>query len=177
MRLREALNSDLDTVFFIEKQAFGSEEESNLVRDLLADESAKPVVSLLAFQGNQAVGHLLFTRARLEPDTGHSISILAPLAVVPDYQKKGIGGKLIKKGLELLSNSGVDLVFVLGHPEYYPRHGFQPAGRLGFEATYPIPDDKSDAWMVQALSPGIIGAITGKVICADAMNKSEYWRE
>ncbi len=177
MIIREALNSDLDIVLLVEKEAFGSEEEATLVQDLLADESAKPVVSLLAFQESRAVGHILFTRARLEPDTGHSISILAPLAVVPDYHKKGIGGKLIEKGLELLTNLGVDLVLVLGHPGYYPRHGFQPAGRLGFEATYPIPDDKSDAWMVQPLSPGIIGTITGKVICADAMNKPEYWRE
>jgi putative acetyltransferase len=96
---------------------------------------------------------------------------------VPDAQKQGIGGKLIRQGLELLSVSRVDLVFVLGHPEYYPRFGFTPAGRLGFEAPYPIPDKHANAWMVQALRPGVIDTASGKVICADALNKPEYWRE
>ena len=50
------------------------------------------------------------------------------LAIVPDAQKQGIGGKLIEQGLEFLSKSRVDLVFVLGHPEFYPRYGFKPAG-------------------------------------------------
>ena len=96
---------------------------------------------------------------------------------MPDIQKQGIGGRLIERGLQLLSRSGVDLVFVLGHPEYYPRYGFKPAGHLGFEAPYPIPDEHADAWMVQALRPGVIGSVSGKVICADALNKLEYWRE
>ena len=68
------------------------------------------------------------------------MAILAPLAVVPDAQGQGIGGALIEHGLSLLQRSGVGLVFVLGHPGYYPRHGFEPAGRLGFDAPFPILD-------------------------------------
>jgi putative acetyltransferase len=105
------------------------------------------------------------------------VSFLAPLAVVPKFQRQGIGGALIKKGLEILSKSGVDLVFVVGHPQYYPRHGFIPASKLGFEPTYPIPKEVADAWMVQALRSGIIGFVFGKVICCDVMNKPEVWRE
>jgi putative acetyltransferase len=147
-------------------------------RDLLHDLSAKPVLSLLGFQKNLALGHILFTTAQLSGSQGSaSIVILAPLAIVPDAQKQGIGGKLIEKGLELLSKSGVDLVFVLGHPEYYPRYGFKPAGDFGFEAPYPIPDVHANAWMVQALRLGVIGSVSGKVICADALNKPEHWRE
>ena len=96
---------------------------------------------------------------------------------MPDYQKKGIGGKLIDRGLQLLTSSGVDLVFVLGHSEYYPRHGFEPAGSLGLEAPYPIPEEHKDAWMVQALRPGLLGSLHGKVVCADALDKPEHWRE
>ncbi|MBU3915420.1 N-acetyltransferase [bacterium] len=177
MIIREALESDLENVMLVERMAFGSEEEAKLVRNLLGDVSAAPVVSLLAFLEDRAVGHILFTRATLEPEAKLSISILAPLAVVPDNQKQGIGGKLIKYGLKILSESGVDLVFVLGHPEYYPRHGFTPAGKFGFEATYPIPEIKADAWMVQALQPNAINTFCGKVICADMMNRPEYWRE
>ena len=172
------LESDLETVFSVERAAFGSNEEANLVRDLLQDISAKPVFSLLAFQENQAVGHILFTSARLESiQNGTSISLLAPLAIIPGFQKQGVGGKLIKHGLQHLTNTGVDLVFVLGHPGYYPRYGFIPAGVQGFDAPYPIPEKHANAWMVQELHPGVIDSVSGKVRCADMLNKPEHWRE
>lgn len=152
MIIRQTNDADLNIVLFIEREAFNSNTEANLVRDILADPSAKPLLSLIAIIRNQAVGHILFTTAHLSNNPNKvSISLLAPLAIIPKYQKQGIGGKLIKKGLELLSNSGGDLVFVLGHPKYYPRHGFTPASKLGFEAPYPIPKEVADAWMVQHL--------------------------
>jgi putative acetyltransferase len=178
MQIREASESDLDDVLNVERLAFGNDKEAGLVRGLLDDASANPVLSLLAFDGDQAVGHILFTSARLtKSQNTPPIALLAPLAVVPDAQRQGVGGKLIARGLQLLSQSRVGLVFVLGHPEYYPRHGFEPAGCLGFEAPYPIPDEHANAWMVQALRPDVIGCVSGKVICADALNKPEHWRE
>ncbi|GFZ93993.1 GNAT family N-acetyltransferase [Okeania sp. KiyG1] len=141
------------------------------------DDSAKPVISLLAFQEDRAVGHIMFSRVTLEPNVPLSISILGPLAVMPDVQKQGIGSKLIQKGLEILSTSGVDLVFVLGHPTYYPRFGFKPAGELGFEPTYPILEKNADAWMVQELRPGIIGSFSGRIICADSLDDPRHWQE
>ena len=78
MFIREALNLDLDNVLSIERAAFGSDEEANLVRDLIGDTIAKPIVSLLAIQDDRAVGHILFTKARLEPEAPLLISILAP---------------------------------------------------------------------------------------------------
>lgn len=178
MYIRESKDSDLNDVLSVERLAFGHDKEAELVRVLLGDLSATPFLSLLAFKDDKAVGHILFTAARLtKTQNTASIAILAPLAIVPDAQKQGIGGMLIERGLQLLSKSGVDLVFVLGHPEYYPRYGFKPAGHLGFEAPYSILDEHADAWMVQALRPGVIGSVSGKVICADALNKPEYWRE
>ncbi|NER84453.1 MAG: N-acetyltransferase, partial [Leptolyngbya sp. SIO1D8] len=132
MTIREALDSDLDDVLLIERAAFGSDEEAELVRGLLTDPSAKPLVSLLAFKDDQAVGHILFTAAHLmETQQKIAIAILAPLAIVPAFQKQGIGGQLIQTGLQLLSKAGVALVFVLGYPDYYSRHGFAPAHRFG----------------------------------------------
>ncbi len=177
MIIRKALESDLNDVLYVERAAFGSEDEANLVKDLLTDTSAQPIVSLLAYKENQAVGHVFFTRAQLEKKSQLSIYILAPLAVVPEYQKKGVGTKLTEDGLYFLSDSGVDLVFVLGHPEYYPRFGFKPAGKYGFDAPYPIPEKDSDAWMVKTLRPNLISNCSGKVVCADKLNKPEYWRE
>ena len=178
MRIRETSASDLEDLLNVERLAFGHDDEADLVRALLGDASAKPILSLLAFDDDRAVGHILFTSARLtKTEKAIPITILAPLAVVPDAQKQGIGGKLIARGLQILSKSEVHLVFVLGHPEYYPRHGFEPAGRLGFEAPYPIPDEHANAWMVQPLRPNVIGTTSGKVICANTMNRPEYWRE
>jgi putative acetyltransferase len=173
-----ASDSDLEAVLSVERQAFGSDEEAELVCELLADPSAQPLLSLLASEDDRPVGHVLFTAARLEEDRdAASIAILAPLAVVPAAQRRGIGGELVTRGIQLLSESGVDLVFVLGHPEYYPRHGFEPAGRLGFAAPFPIPHKNADAWMVQALRPDLLGSVRGTVVCADVMNRPEYWRE
>ncbi|MDM8536010.1 N-acetyltransferase [Desulfobacterales bacterium HSG17] len=178
MRIREASDLDLNDVLLVEREAFGYDKESNLVNDLLSDQSARPLHSLLAFNAGRAVGHVLFTSAYLgDTQKSVSISLLAPLAVIPDFQKQGVGGKLIEHGLKLLTNSGVDLVFVLGHPDYYPRYGFKPAGVQGFEAPYPIPEKHANAWMVQELHPGVIDSISGKIKCADMLNKPEHWRE
>jgi putative acetyltransferase len=177
MIIRKTMETDLEDALVVERAAFGSDEEAALVRDLMGDNSAGPTVSLLAFIDGRAVGHILFTRAHLEPVAPLSLYILAPLAVIPEFQNQGIGGALIEKGIQILSEADVDLVFVLGHPAYYPRFGFKPAGVLGFAATYPIPEKNADAWMVQALKSEILEQYSGTVVCADTMHKPKYWRE
>lgn len=178
MEIEQALDSDLSDVIRVERSAFGQNDEAELVEALLCDPTAWPCLSLLARKDGRVVGHVLFTAGRLKeaPDAA-AVALLAPLAVVPESQRQGVGGALIAQGLRHLRESGVDLVFVLGHPTYYPRHGFKPAGRLGFEAPFPIPEKDAGAWMVQALRPGVIGQVRGAFVCADALNKPEYWRE
>jgi putative acetyltransferase len=181
LKIRKTTESDLSDLLSVEKQAFGNDKGSeivDLVNGLLNDPSARPLLSLLAVNNEQPVGHILFTKARIN-DFIDSVSavILAPLAVIPEAQSYGVGGWLIEEGLRHLSERGVELVFVLGHPDYYPRHGFKPAGALGFEAPYPIPEEHANAWMVQELHPGVIDIVEGKVICADVLNQPEHWRE
>ncbi len=178
--IRESANFDLQALLNVEGQAFGQDEGSviiGLVKDLLEDASAEPRLSLVAMDGNRITGHILFTNARIAGEEKIQASLLAPVAVLPELQRKGIGSRLIAEGLSLLSEKGVDLTFVLGHPEYYPRHGFNPALPLGFEAPYPVAEEVSDAWMVRELKAGIIGEVKGKVLCADRLNRPEYWRE
>ena len=177
MKIKPAAATDFDVVLSVHHEAFGSPEEASLVEALLGDPSAQPCLSLLASRQARTVGHILFSRATIGGAPELSASILAPLAVVPGAQKQGIGGELIRQGLQLQSKSGVDLVFVLGHPTYYPRHGFRPAEVLGFKAPYPIAPKNSDAWMVQALRSGVIGAYSGVVVCADALDHPAYWAE
>ncbi len=178
IEIREALDPDETAILRVIKAAFSTDEEAELVTALLKDVSAEPRLSLVAFHGDEAIGHILFTAARLETMAASpNCALLAPLSVAPDAQGQGVGGQLIEAGLQSLSRAGTDLVFVLGHPGYYPRHGFAPALRLGFDAPHAIPAEHADAWMVCALRPDIIGTLRGKVACADAISDVKYWRE
>lgn len=179
--IRPTTEADLPAVYDLLHAAFGPEqgpEIAELVSEMLDDPSARPLLSLAALQDARLVGYILFTHTRIagaERDVG--ASILAPMAVHPDYQSRGIGGRLIQAGLQQLRAAGVELVFVLGHPGYYPRYGFDPAGERGFEAPHPIPREHAAAWMVQELQPGVIGAVSGRVVCADTLNDPKHWVE
>ncbi len=180
IQITETKEEDFQNIWKVESLAFGNEKEAQLTADLLNDQTAEPMLSLLAFDGEQAVGHILFTRVYLnEMDTSQPLlHILAPLAIIPEYQKKGIGGLLIKEGLKRLRAMGSELVFVLGHIEYYPKYGFiSDARKLGWEAPFPIPEEVADAWMVQSLHPDGFVSKSGKILCADQLNKEEHWRE
>jgi len=175
--IKEATAHELTQVLSVEREAFNAEDEAMLVKDLLTDPTAQPVLSLLAYDDAKAVGHILFTKAQLETQPEINAYLLAPLAVIPKYQKKGIGKLLINKGFELLANKGVQLVFVLGHEAYYPKLGFLPnAGLHGFKAPYPIAPKNADAWMVKYLAENLI-FLKDKIVCAAAISKPEYWVE
>lgn len=174
--LRHAAAEDLDSVLTVQRAAFGEDDEAELVRALLDDETAQPSISLLALAIREPVGHVLFTRVRLD-DPSIDAQILAPLAVIPDLQQLGIGAALAQRAMAEARRMGTQLVFVLGHPTYYPRLGFEPAFPHGFEAPYPIPAKDRDAWMVKELKEGALAAASGKVQPADTLMKPEYWRE
>ncbi|MBK5965402.1 GNAT family N-acetyltransferase [Thiocystis minor] len=190
IQIRQSDNAETPAICDLIKAAFGGEQGSEvaqLTRDLLADPSAQPLLSLVATAqrteiGDPPLGHILFTHAKIHTSSAPSdpipsAAILAPLAVRPDVQSQGIGGRLIAKGLARLTTAGVDLVFVLGHPGYYSKHGFVPAGNLGLDAPYPIPQEHADAWMVQALRPELLGRVQGQVACAETLDDPRHWRE
>lgn len=179
--LRTAIDSDLPAIANLLQAAFGDKEGpviAELVAHLLADPTARPLLSLVATTGEQVIGHILFTRANIQPVPQEvSASILAPLAIHPQHQKQGLGSRLIQAGIRQLKTDGTDLVFVLGHPGYYPKYGFSPAGEKGLEAPYPILPKNAGAWMVQELGPGVIGRVHGRVNCASALDDPKYWQE
>lgn len=179
IEIRETNAGDCDEVMQVEREAFGYEKEARLVADLLADRSAEPLVSLLAFHQGRAVGHVLFTRAFFEGRSEQPmVHILAPLAVIPEYQRQGIGGRLIRAGIRRLQELGSNLLFVLGHRDYYPRYGFMPhAARLGYPAPYPIPQEFSDCWMVQPIGEAGFNVGKGKITCCDVLHRPEHWRD
>jgi predicted N-acetyltransferase YhbS len=179
--IRRSTDSDRVAIRGIYMSAFGKvqgKEIVELVNGLLGDETAKPLLSLVAEINEKIVGHILFTRAILKHEHQDvSVRILAPLVVSRELQGEGIGGSLIMEGLKQVAESGVDLIFVLGHPGYYPKYGFRPAEALGFEAPYPIPLVHKDAWMVQELKPGLIGNVQGTIQCAEVLDEPQHWRE
>ena len=176
MRILEAGPADIDAVLGVERLAFSRDDEPNLVTALLQDPTAQPSLSLLAYVAGRPVGHILFTKVTLPSDSrSFSAAILAPLAVVPESQRQGLGRALIERGASILADSGVQLLFVLGDPAYYTRCGFAPATPYGLHAPYPIVPEA--AWMVRSLAPNLLGVVKGKVTCAESLAKPEYWRE
>lgn len=131
----EATAADSHVALSVERAAFAREDEAALVADLFRDPSAQPSLSLLAFLQDKPVGHVLFTKAVLAGASRKvPAAILAPLAVLPEFQRQGVGRALIEHGASLLAASGVQLLFVLGHPGYYTRCGFVPAFPFGLRA-------------------------------------------
>lgn len=155
------------------KAAFGSDVEYQLVADLRRDGAAwVPELSLGAYDGEELVGHILFTRAGV----GDAPAVLlAPLAVVPAYQKRGVGTALARAGLAASHAAGAGLALVLGHPEYYPHFGFESASPYGIEPPYPV--EPADAWMVAELTPGALDAASGPVSMSDVFLDPALWRE
>lgn len=179
--IRESREHERDEILAIHLDAFGDVEGpmiSKLVGELMDDATGKPICSLVAETDGLLIGHVMFTSVAIEPDLGHVIAkILAPIAVVKDRQRQGIGGRLIHTGLSQLKDSGVNRVFVLGYPDYYTRFGFEPAGANGLQASYPILPKNSDAWMVTELEAGAIANRKGTVRCSKALDHPQYWIE
>ena len=177
MTIRTATDNDFPHILTLHRAAFGADEGPiirQLVAALHADASAQPLYSFVADQNQSVVGHILFTPVHVDaharPLTAY---ILAPLAVDPGWQRQGIGRQLIEHGCRTLATHGVDLIYVLGSPKYYPKFGFAPIGAHGVQPPYPVP--YVDAWMCQAYTPDSLSNAHGTLRCADALNQPEYW--
>jgi predicted N-acetyltransferase YhbS len=178
MQIRPAHSGDTRALLDVERAAFGGEAEADLVAALLGDPSALPIINLVAEKAGTVVGHVLFTRAVVDcSGADGEATILAPLAVLPESQRTGVGIALCREGIAAAERLGIGLVFVLGHIGYYPKLGFRPASALGLDAPYPIDPAVADAWMVLETRPGLIGSVRGTVICADALMSPEMWAE
>ena len=152
--------ADAEGVRRVNESAFGRKGEADLVDALRVD--AHPRVSLVAVEeGGEVVGHIFYSPVTVEPEAGVLLLMgLGPMAVLPRLQKRGVGSRLVKEGLEECRRLGGAAVVVLGHPTYYPRFGFAPASRLGLRCSYDVPDE---VFMAQELTPGALGGRRGLV--------------
>jgi len=156
--IRPETASDADQVRVVNERAFEGPDEAAIVDAVRYTPGA---ISLVAAEGDRIVGHILFTPVRLA-ESGSAIRAagLAPMAVLPDYQRRGVGSQLVNAGLEACRAAGYDIVVVLGHPEYYPRFGFVVAASQGLSCEYAVP---AEVFMVTELRAGMLRHAHGLV--------------
>ncbi|WP_374687747.1 GNAT family N-acetyltransferase [Promineifilum sp.] len=159
MVVRSETENDYRAVRQVNEVAFGRPAEANLV-DALRRAGAV-IDSLVAEQDGAVVGHILFSPATLTGEEGVvDTAALGPMAVLPAYQRLGIGGELVRAGLDRCREAGYGLCMVLGHAEYYPRFGFRPSRPLGIRWEHDVAEPY---FMVAELRAGALEGATGVV--------------
>jgi putative acetyltransferase len=157
--IRDEKAEDHGAVRRINELAFGGPDEAALVDRLRR--AAHPYISLVAVIGEQVVGHIFFSPVSIESeDSSFTAMGLAPMAVLPEFQNRGVGSRLVREGLNRCELIGHDVVVVLGHPEYYPRFGFAPASLKGLRSEYDVRDE---VFMVTELKQGALAGRKGLV--------------
>lgn len=158
MDVRTELERDRTSVRAVNESAFGRPDEAMLVDTLRAQ--ARPLISLVAEEGGSVIGHIMFSPVSISGRSDVLIMGLAPMAVVPGFQGRGVGTALAGTGLVHCRDAGAGAVVVLGHPDYYPRFGFTPAARFGIDCEYDVP---AEAFMALELWPGYLRDVSGTV--------------
>ena len=147
LRIRDSVPDDVAALESLYQGAFPDEDLLPLVTDLLRE--ATTVWSLVGTVGLQLVAHVIFTPCGVTGTTS-TVALLAPLAVAPEFQRRGIGTAIVQTGFQRLEDAGIAQVLVLGDPGYYARFGFQPDSQVA--PPYPLPAEWESAWQSKMLS-------------------------
>jgi putative acetyltransferase len=155
MEIRAEQPADVEAIRRVNRAAFDQEEEGRLVDTLRARGAV--LLSLVAVVGDEVIGHILFSPATIGTVAG---AALGPMAVVPAHQRQGIGSELVARGLDSLAAQRCPFVVVVGHPEFYPRFGFEPATAYGLTCDWDLP---AGVFMVKVLNAATAGRVHGHV--------------
>jgi len=159
MIIRPEKPDDLSIIREINISAFGEETEADLVDALR--KSGIPLISLVAEENKTLIGHIMFSPVTIDNGCSNiSAAGLAPMAVLPGFQRKGVGSMLVKEGLEHCKQAGYSAVVVLGHPEYYPRFGFVHSVTYSIKSEYEVPEE---VFMILELAEGALKNCHGTV--------------
>lgn len=153
IEIRVELPDDATAIRDVHTRAFGQSQEADIVDALRSNGAA--LLSLVATGPNGVVGHIMYSAAFVGNVLG---AALGPVAVMPDHQRQGIGGRLIDAGNERLKEVGYPFIVVLGHAAYYPRFGFKPARSYGITCEWDVSDD---VFMVLMLDPDGLRGVSG----------------
>ena len=148
--IRDTTPSDLSAIHQVMRHAFGQDDEAKLVEQLRADGDV--LVELVAATDTAVQGHILYSPLAIER-AGETVraAALAPVAVLPAFQRSGIGGELIRAGNARCADLGCAAIIVLGHADYYPKFGFSAAAAESLEAPFSGPH-----FMALELQPGAL---------------------
>ncbi len=161
IRLRYENRRDYKDIIRINDLAFGQKNEGILIEHLRKNRDFLPELSIIAEKDGIIIGHILFFPVQIKSkDNSYKSVSLAPMAVLPEYQNQGIGSKLVRYGLEKCRERGYQSVIVLGHPEYYPRFGFEKASKWDIRPPFEAPDE---AFMALELIEGGLKGTSGVV--------------
>ncbi|WP_439128249.1 GNAT family N-acetyltransferase [Polaribacter sp.] len=166
MIIRQETKIDHKVVFNLIKSAFKNAEfadhtEQFLVEKLRKSDAFIPELSLVAEIDKKIVGHILLTKLKVRNDVKEFDSLaLAPVSVLPEFQKKGIGAKLIVQSHEKAKKLGYKSVIVLGHEKYYPKFGYKQAHKFGIKLPFEVP--KENCMAIELVKNGLKG-VTGMV--------------
>jgi putative acetyltransferase len=150
---------DHEAIRYVNDKAFEGEAEGKIVDALRS--SGDFIISLVATFNEDVVGHILFSPVHIEAGESSRVALgLGPMSVLPEYQRQGIGSKLVETGLKECQAMGHPVVVVLGHPWFYPRFGFVPSKPLGIEWEKGVPEE---VFMVVELEQGALEGIKGIV--------------
>jgi len=160
LAIRTETPDDVAGIRVVNSLAFERDDEANLVDALRSEGCVR--LSLVAVAGKQVIGHILFSKLKIvRPDATVEALALAPLAVLPEFQRQGIGSALMRQALEQCASAGNQIVLVLGWPDYYARFGFSAA--LARPLTSPY---AGDHFMALELASGALAGVTGEVVYA-----------
>ncbi|MHC4265625.1 MAG: GNAT family N-acetyltransferase [Planctomycetota bacterium] len=168
IEIRQEQPEDIPAIRIINELAFGQPQEANIIDNLR--ENCPDVLSLVAVQEGQIIGHILFSPAVIENDEDqvHGMG-LAPMAVIPDYQRKGVGSMLVTAGIEKIKQTSCPFIITLGHPEFYPCFGFERASIYGLKSQWEVPDE---AFMVLILDTAVMSDVSGTVRYREEFNEA-----
>lgn len=167
IKLRQENKNDFESVFQLIEKAFEEEEYSDhkeqfLVERLRKSEAFIPELSIVAEIDNKIVGHILFTKLKIKNESQIFPSLaLAPVSVLPQFQGKGIGSKLILYGHEIAKSLGYKSVILLGHQDYYPRFGYELCEKYNIKMPFDVPAENC---MVIALIEDGLKDVSGEVV-------------
>ena len=158
MIIRPELPKDRPAIARLTAEAFGGTDEVALI-DRLREANLVAASMVAEINGNIA-GHILLSWLKAEFNGRPLKSLsLAPLAVLPTYQRIGIGAALVNASIRAARDLGAETIFVLGHPHYYPRFGFSPEKARKFDNPF-----NTDAFMALDLFPDILGTGSGFIL-------------
>ncbi|WP_035649439.1 GNAT family N-acetyltransferase [Flavobacterium sp. ASV13] len=167
IKLRQENKDDFESVFRLiekafEKEEFSDHKEQFLVERLRKSDAFISELSIVAEIENKIVGHILFTKLEVKNESQifHSLA-LAPVSILPEFQGKGIGGKLILHGHETAKSLGYKSVILLGHQDYYPRFGYELCEKYNIKMPFDVP---SENCMVIALEKDALKEVSGEVV-------------